>query len=146
MAYSAQDKTSGLTADEIYSPDVVEAFRRVELNTYHYGIQSRNLIALMTQRGPEYLHAVTTSEAETLKTNAEQGDRLRFPLVFIFPAKGTFWSEQPYCVLDTEWVSDEQKEAAAVFLDYLLDPTDRRRGDTGRALPRSGHRPGGFCL
>lgn len=121
LAYLATDKIDGLTADEIYEDVVVEAFRQVELNTYHYGIQSRNLLSLMVSRGPEYLHAVTTSEAETLKTNAEFGDQLRFPLVFVFPADGTYWGEHPYCVLDADWVSDEQKEAAGVFLDYLLN-------------------------
>jgi len=69
----------------------------------------------------DYLHAVTTSEAETLKTNADFGDQLRFQLVFIFPSEGTFWSEQPYCVLDAEWVSPEQRSASETFRDYLLD-------------------------
>ena len=121
LSYSIVGKTEGLTADEVYSDTVVEAFRGVEQNTYHYGIQSRPLMQLLAQRGPEYLHAVTTSEAETLKTNAEFASSLRYPLVFIFPSKGTFWSEQPYCILDAEWVSAEQKEAAEIFKDYLLE-------------------------
>jgi Ca-activated chloride channel family protein len=121
LAYSALGKTEGLSADEVYSDAVVEAFRFVEQNTYHYGIQSRPLMQVLAQRGPTYLHAVTTSEAETLKTNAEFGSTMRYPLVFIFPAKGTFWSEQPYCILDGDWVTDQQKEAATIFKDYLLD-------------------------
>lgn len=121
LAYSIEGKTNGLTADEVYSDPVVEAFTRVEQNTYHYGIQSRPLMQLLAQRGPTYLHAVTSSEAETLKTNAEFRDQLRFPLVFIFPAKGTFWSEQPYCILEGDWVTDEQKQGAEIFLDYILD-------------------------
>lgn len=121
LAYSTLGKTEGLTADEVYSDTVVQAFAGVEQNTYHYGLQSRPLMQILAQRGPDYLHAVTTSEAETLKTNAEFGSTMRYPLVFIFPAKGTFWSEQPYCVLDAEWVSDDQKEAAGIFKDYLLD-------------------------
>ena len=121
LTYSTLGKTEGLTPDEVYSDAVVEAFRGVEQNTYHYGIQSRPLMQILAQRGPEYLHAVTTSEAETLKTNAEFASSLRYPLVFIFPSKGTFWSEQPYCILDAEWVSADQKEAAEIFKDYLLD-------------------------
>lgn len=121
LAYSATGKTSGLTADQVYSENVVNAFRGVEQNTYHYGIQSRPLMQILAQRGPDYLHAVTTSEAETLKTNAEFGASMRYPLVFIFPSKGTFWSEQPYCILDGDWVTDEQKDAAKIFQTYLLD-------------------------
>jgi len=121
LAYSTLGKTEGLTADEVYSDTVVQAFAGVEQNTYHYGLQSRPLMQILAQRGPDYLHAVTTSEAETLKTNAEFASTMRYPLVFIFPSKGTFWSEQPYCVLDAEWVSKDQKEAAGIFRDYLLD-------------------------
>jgi len=120
LAYSVEGKTSGLTADEVYADRVVEAFTRVEQNTYHYGIQNRPLMQVLAQRGPEYLHGVTTSEAETLKTNAEFADTLRFQLVFIFPAGGTFWSEQPYCILDADWISPEQREAAVLFREYLL--------------------------
>lgn len=121
LAYSAMGKTEGLTANEVYSNPVVEAFRGVEANTYHYGLQNRPLMQILAQRGPEYLHAITSSEAETLKANAEFGATMRYPLVFIFPSKGTFWSEQPYCILDGDWVTDEQKEAAKTFQKYLLD-------------------------
>ncbi len=126
LAYSTVGETGGLTSEMVYSDPVVEAFKNVEQNTFHYGIQSRNLINLMVLRGPNYLHAVTTSEAETLKTNFERGDELRFPLVFIFPAEGAFWSEHPYCILDADWVSEQQAEAATIIREYLLDP-DRQR-------------------
>ena len=120
LAYSAVGQTSGLTAEQVYSDKVLEAFRGVEQNTYHYGIQSRPLMQLLAQRGPDYLHAVTTSEAETLKTNQDYGASMRYQLVFIFPAGGTFWTEQPYCILDADWVSEPQKEAAKLFRDFML--------------------------
>jgi len=120
LAYSTVDKTAGLSVDEIYSDRVVQAFTELEQNTFHYGIQNRPLMQVLAQRGPDYLHAITSSEAEVLKANAEFGDSMRFPLVFIFPAKGTYWSEQPYCILDADWVSPEQKEGAAAFRQYLL--------------------------
>jgi Ca-activated chloride channel family protein len=125
LAYSTLGTTRSLTPEQVYSKDVVEAFAYVEQNTYRYGIQSRNLINLMVLRGPDYLHAVTTSEAETLKTNFERGDQLRFQLVFIFPAEGTFWSEHPYCILDADWVGEQQAEAAEIFRDYLLEPSQQ---------------------
>jgi Ca-activated chloride channel family protein len=120
LAYSTANKTSGLIPDGVYSEAVRQAFTNLELNTYHYGIQNRPLMQVLAQRGPDYLHAVTSSEAEVLKTNEEFASTMRYPLVFIFPAKGTYWSEQPYCVLAGDWVSDKQKEAAKIFRDYLL--------------------------
>ncbi|MGQ0604972.1 MAG: VWA domain-containing protein [Anaerolineales bacterium] len=120
LVHDTLGNTSSLTPDTVKSQAVIEAFETVEFNTFHYGVQTRDLISLMARRGPEYLHATTASEAETLKANAERASELRFPLAFIFPAKGTFWTEQPYCTLDAEWVTAEQKEAAKLYRDYLL--------------------------
>jgi Ca-activated chloride channel family protein len=121
LAYSTEGKTSGLTTSEVYSDPVVQAFRGLEQNTYHYGIQNRPLMQILAQRGPGYLHAITSSEAEVLKANAEFASILPYPLVFIFPSKGTYWSEQPYCVLNANWVSDQQKQGAKLFKEYLLN-------------------------
>ncbi len=61
LAYSALGTTSGLRPDEVYSDTVVDAFHFVEQNTWHYGIQSRTLMNTMVLRGPNYLHAITSS-------------------------------------------------------------------------------------
>ncbi len=113
-------QTSGLTPENVKSQAVIDAFTKEEQHTYHYGVQTRDLISLMARRGPSYLHASTASEAEVLKANAERAAELRFPLVFIFPGKGTFWTEQPYCVVDADWVTADQKEAARLYRDFLL--------------------------
>ena len=71
---------------------------------------------------PPSAHAVTASETAVLKNNEvlPAPEKKRFPYVFIFPAEGTFWSDNPYCILETEWVSTEEREAAQLFRDYLL--------------------------
>ncbi len=122
LVYDTLGETSGLTPELVKSDAVVEAMRQVELHTYHYGVQSRDLTTVMARRGPSYLHAINTSEAEVLKANKELASEMRFPLVFIFPAKGTFWTEQPFCLVDADWVTDEQREAAQLYEDYLLKP------------------------
>lgn len=122
LAYSTLDLTGGLTADKVKSQAVMDAMHQLELHTYHYGTQSRDLLTLMARRGPSYLHAGTSTEAETLKFNIDAKDQLRFPLAFIFPAEGTYWTGQLYCILNADWVSDEQREAAGLYRDYLLDP------------------------
>jgi Ca-activated chloride channel homolog len=126
LAHDILRHVAPLSPDQVFRPEVVEAFRNIEQHTYHYGEQSRDLIRLMITRGPAYLHAINTTEAETLKTNIERASELPFPLAFIFPANGTYWTEQPYCVLDAEWVTEEQKEAARIFGEYLLH-TDQQR-------------------
>jgi Ca-activated chloride channel family protein len=125
LAYNALDRTEGLTPELVKSEPVREAFRTVEAHTYHYGLSTRYLMTLMAQRGPSYLHAVTSSETSTLKTNEVNKDSMRFPFVFIFPAEGAFWMDNPFCILDGDWVSAEQHEAAELYRDFLLEPAQQ---------------------
>jgi Ca-activated chloride channel family protein len=124
LAYASLDTDSGLTPELVKSEAVVEAFRTVELNTFHYGTSTRELMNQMAAIGPSYLHAVSASETAVLANNkyVPYPDEKRFPYVFIFPTEGTFWSDNPFCILETDWVSDEQREAAMIYRDYLLAP------------------------
>jgi Ca-activated chloride channel family protein len=118
--YSAVGRTDGLTVEGVKSQPVLDSVGAVEQHVFHYGKKDTDILMRMTQRGPEYLHAVTSYEANVIKWNRDHGDELRFPLVAIYPDDGTFWVENPYCILEAEWVSDEQTEAAGIFRDYVL--------------------------
>ncbi|HET7088848.1 MAG TPA: extracellular solute-binding protein, partial [Anaerolineae bacterium] len=126
LAYWALGKTDGLTPELVKSPQVIEAIRQLELRTYRYGASTRQLSTRMAELGPGYLHAFTSSETNVLITNIVQKDKLWRPLVFIPPAEGAFWSNNPYCILDADWVTDEQREAAEVYKEYLLDEAQQR--------------------
>jgi Ca-activated chloride channel family protein len=141
--YSAAGLTEGLTVDAVKSQAVIGDVGAVEQRVFHYGKKDTDILLRMTQRGPEYLHAVTSYEANVIKWNRDHGTELRFPLVAIYPDDGTFWVENPYCILDAaDWVSDEQEQAAAIFRDYLLSAGQQvlavdwglRPADTGVAL------------
>jgi Ca-activated chloride channel homolog len=120
LVYNTLDITGGLTPELVHSDEVVAAFEELEANTVHYGLSTRSLFTAMARSGPSYLHAGTNSEIGVMATNYYQHDDLRFPLVFIAPAEGTFWSENPFCLLDAKWVTEEQRAAAIVYRDYLL--------------------------
>jgi Ca-activated chloride channel family protein len=55
--------------------------------------------------------------------------------VAIYPKEGTFWHDNPYIVLKGSWVTDDERKAAAVFRDYLLQP------DSQQAAMTLGFRP-----
>ncbi len=103
--YAAVDRTDGLTVDDVKSQVVRDSVGAVEQQVYHYGKKDTDLLLRMTQRGPEYLHAVTSYESNVIKWNRDHGAELTFPLVAIYPEDGTFWAGNPYCILDAEWVS-----------------------------------------
>jgi len=104
---------------------VTERVGAVERNVFHYGRTDVHILERMTQRGPNYLHAVTSYESNVIKWNSDYEAELQFPLVSIYPAGGTFWVQNPYCSLVAEWVTPEQAEAAEIFGDYLLAPAQQ---------------------
>ena len=136
--YSAVGQTAGLTVDSVKSEAVRSSVGAVEQHVFHYGKKDTDILMRMTQRGPEYLHAVTSYEANVIKWNRDHGDELRFPLVAIYPDDGTFWVENPYCILDADWVSDEQDQAAAMFRDYLLSAEQQARAIDWGLRPAKG--------
>jgi Ca-activated chloride channel family protein len=47
-------------------------------------------------------------------------DKLPFPVVAIYPKEGTFWSDHPIAVVERDWVTADHREAAKLYVDYLL--------------------------
>lgn len=133
--YSSAGVTSGLTPALVKSDPVISDVRALEQSVFHYGRLSTDLFDRMTVRGPNYLHAITAFESDVVKWNLQHASELRFPLVFIAPADGTFWTEHPYCILNADWVSDEQREAAEMFQKYLLDPAQQAAAVTTGLRP-----------
>jgi Ca-activated chloride channel family protein len=125
--YAAAEVTEGLAVEQVKSEIVAERVGAVERNVFHYGKTDTDILTRMTWRGPDYLHAVTSYESNVIKWNTDHADELQFPLVAIYPAGGTFWVQNPYCILDADWVTPEQAEAASIFRDYLLSPSQQGR-------------------
>jgi Ca-activated chloride channel family protein len=123
VIYAVTGKTAGITPAEIYSPEVQGALETLASNTSKYGMITTDLLNSMAERGPAFLHVASAFEEGTLRMNAEKSAQLRWPLVFVFPSDGTFWSDHPYCVLDgSGWVTPDEADAARKFLAHLASP------------------------
>lgn len=140
--YAAAGKTSGLTAEDVKSETVQEHVAAVEQTVVHYGKWDKWILDKMVERGPGYLHATPTYENNVVQYNVDRAAELRFPLVSIYPREGTFWVTNPTCILDADWVTAEQREAAEAFIAYMIAPEQQARmmkwalrpADTGVAL------------
>ncbi|ETO21761.1 von Willebrand factor type A [Reticulomyxa filosa] len=82
-----------------------------------------DLLARMKHHGPNYLDAVATYESNVALWNKEFESELRYywndTWVFIYLSDGTFWVDQPLCVLDkADWATSEQVEAARLFVEF----------------------------
>src|SRR3712207_1050662 len=87
----------------------------------------------MKKEGPGYASAVAMEEVTLLDFNRTRGSRER--LVALYPKEGTFFSDNPFIVLDAEWVSPQQKEGAQRFQRFLSERIDAKRA------AQSGFRP-----
>lgn len=120
--YAALGVTEGLTPQLIKSDEARIALHTLELNTYHYGLSSRSLSEKMVAGGPGYLSAATNSEIGVLATNHFQANDMQppFTLVFVMPEGSVMWSDNPFCILDTDWVTEDQRQAANIYHDFLI--------------------------
>jgi Ca-activated chloride channel family protein len=119
VVYAATGKVSNLTLDDVTNPATGKFMSEVEASVQHYGSSTGFFADKLEAGGPSYLSAAVLYES-LVCDSYKQKDSLPFPLVAIYPKEGTFWSDHPIGIVHRPWVTDEKKEAAKVFTDYLM--------------------------
>lgn len=102
-----------------------------------------------------YVSAIAIEEKQVFDYNdgnpdfREDGKRLPpdVKLVAVYPREGTLLADHPYVVLEAPWVSDQERRAAARFLDHLKSDVVQQefmgnayrgaRGETGPVIDAS---------
>jgi Ca-activated chloride channel family protein len=133
-SYAAVGTTRELTREQLDAPKTREFVQQIESSIVHYGKSTGFFASKMLERGPAYLSAAVLYENLVIDSY-EQPDR-PFDLVAIYPKEGTFWIDNPLVILKAPWVTDEHRQAAAVFRDYLLSKPVQTR-----AMTEHGFRP-----
>ncbi len=128
----------------------------VESAVVHYGDTTLTFLNNMYKadaRGTAltYASAVAVEEKSVIDYNTGNPDGIldpgevprppRIPLVSIYPKEGTLFSDNPLFILDAPWVTDEQKQGAALFQrlrDAAREPSEGARSSASvPATPRS---------
>ncbi|MBN1564077.1 MAG: VWA domain-containing protein, partial [Anaerolineae bacterium] len=120
--YNADLSGRRLTMDMVNDPVVQQGVRDIESLIRHYSRRTTEFKEYIAQ-GPEYLDFVALEENDLIYIN--QGKTAYQPperLVALYPAEGTFWHEHPFGIVQADWVTDEQADAARVFTDYVRTP------------------------
>lgn len=115
--YAATGTKEGLTERDVTSSRARRAVRDLERAIVHYGDTTLFIADQMRAHGPGYASAVAMEEVTLLEFNRRRGDQPR--LVALYPAEGTFHSDNPFIVLDADWVTPEQRRAAEAFRRFL---------------------------
>jgi len=123
-AYAANKKTANLTREDVQNPRTADFIRGVEHSVVHYGSSTGFFGRKMFSSGPQYLSAAVLYESMVIESYDQS---LQFPVVAIYPKEGTFWSDHPIGVVNREWVTPAHKEAAEIYIKYLLARPQQER-------------------
>jgi len=105
---------------QVQSEKVQDGVRQIETLIKHYSTRTTEFKEYIAQ-GPDYLDFVALEENDLIYIN--QGKTQYKPperLVALYPKEGTFWHEHPFAIPSADWVTDEQRQAAKTFTDYIL--------------------------
>lgn len=116
-----------LTMDVVEDENVIQGVRDIEELIRHYSRRTtefRNYIA----QGPDYLDFVALEENDLIAINRGLTNYGTPPeqLVALYPSEGTFWHEHPFGIPNASWVSEEQRQAAMIFADYITLPEQQQ--------------------
>ncbi len=151
QSYAATGKTSGLSAEDLARPEVVDFATTVESAVVHYGDTTLTFLnnwyrADQRDTALTYVSAAAVEEKSVIDYNAgnpdgvlDPGEEPRppsVPLVAIYPKEGTLFSDNPLLEINAEWVSPAQLEAARLFAEFVQPP------DVQERVLEFGFRPG----
>lgn len=135
--FAATGVSSDLTAKQVADADTREFVEQLESSVVHYGDTTLTFLENMSReaaagQGLTYVSAVTVEEKSVLDYNLGnpsgdpktlgQGEKPTIPLVAVYPSDGTLVSDNPWLVLDAEWVDATKARAADDFLTWLHEP------------------------
>jgi len=140
--YAAVGKTQDLTSEDLTNPTTVDFNRGIESAVVHYGditMTFLNSWYRADRRGTAltYVSAVAVEEKSVIDYNSgnpdgvldpgEQPRKPKTPLVAVYPAEGTLYSDSPFFILDAPWVSAAEREAATKFQQFVQEPANQRK-------------------
>ena len=140
--YAATGKVRDLTIEDLNNPEVDGFIRAVESSVVHYGDITATFLENWFRndaRGTSltYVSAVAVEEKSVIDYNLGNPDGItqagerpqppKVPLVAVYPKEGTLFSDNPFFVLNAEWVDEAQKAGARAFEAFVQRPENQAR-------------------
>jgi Ca-activated chloride channel family protein len=140
--YAATGKSADLTIEDLSRPAAVEFATDIESSVVHYGDITMTFLNnwfAADARGTSltYASAVAVEEKSVIDYNRGDPDGVlapgeelrppRVPLVAVYPEEGTLYSDNPFIVLDTEWVDADERAAAEQFEAFVQLPANQEQ-------------------
>jgi len=117
MAYEYENKTSGLTVEQLLDPRFQDFVRTIERGVQHFESSTGTFMTDMIRFGPsKYDIAVVYESLAVSQLENAQG---RWGSLHIYYPPVTIWSDHPVVVLDAPWVTAAQRAAGAQLIAFL---------------------------
>jgi Ca-activated chloride channel family protein len=135
--YAGAGRTRGLTERDATDEDTLAYVQAVEATVRFYGESEDVIVQKLAEQGRSFLDAFVAQEQVVVDWNRAHPDE---PLVAIYPAEGTLWTDHPLALLALEGegetaITDNQSRAFNAFAAFLKAP------DAQRQLLAAGYRP-----
>ncbi len=117
MTLEFQGKTAGLEVGDLLKPKYQEMVKQTEKGVAKFGTSTQEFMTDMIRFGPSKYDIAMVYENMAL-SQIENAQGRWGNLKILYPAT-TLWSDNPVAVLKGDWVTEPQKKAAKVWIDYL---------------------------
>ncbi len=137
MAYGFYDKQGQLSVNDVTAQGFQDFVKTIEVGRNSMDPSADSTGKFMSswiQRGPSLYDVVVVYEALAISEVPRAVGR--WENIRVFYPNINLWNDHPLCLLDTEWVTPEQKAAAKLLADYLMTPKVQQ------AALKRGYRPG----
>lgn len=134
MTYGYFGKTSNLTVNDLFDAGYQQWFLKMEDTISAFGDSTGTYMEDIVKFGPSSYDMVAVYEATMIEQL--ENARGRYGELHAYYPPATIISDHPFCVLEGEWVTEEQVTAAHLFIDYLQGETAQET-----ALLHYGFRP-----
>lgn len=118
MAISAASGTSSenLTMSDLTNLNNQQWLKEFESSAVVYGTSTGFLARYMKIEGPTALNIAFLYEnlITDISSTATGGK-----IIAIYPEEGTLFSDHPFCILNADWISPQQRMVAEAFLNFL---------------------------
>lgn len=135
-------KTGDLSTEDLRRADVIASTEAIEQAVVHYGNTTLTFLNnwyRADERGAAlaYASAAAVEEVSVIQYNQGNPDGVlspgevpvppRVPLVAIYPEEGTVYSDNPFIILDAEWVDEVERAGAERFGEFVQLPENQQR-------------------
>ncbi len=108
-----------INISNISQSSLIDWMEEIEGSAVQYGESTGFLGRYMRDNGPQELGVAFLYENLVKDYSPQAEKNFGQKLVSIYPEEGALFSDHPFCILNSDWVSDEQRYVAKDYIEFI---------------------------